>query len=205
MLTLESKWALNFPLAVSPTSLALYSSGLGPAQDRARCSKLAVLVGVWGDMMVQCRASIIMGSAIDQWYTNMFCDRAWVDMCSKYAWYYMHRKLAQGLPEFAETVRGAWEQEREREQEWEREQEQERERTRGEDSEGWEETTQRRLTDEEGKWLQEVRKNPSLLTDEEKTVVERVRHERVVAEQKAHERVVAEKKEERFTRGNRKQ
>ena len=86
---------------------ALYSWGLGHARDRARYSKVVVLVGVWSGMMVQCRASIAMGSVIDRWYTNRDCDRAWVHVCSKYEWYYMHKKLVQGLPELAEKVRGA--------------------------------------------------------------------------------------------------
>ena len=45
---------------------ALYSWGLGHAQDRARYMQ----VGVRGDMLVQCRASIVMGSAIGQWHRN---------------------------------------------------------------------------------------------------------------------------------------
>ena len=56
-------------------------------------------VRVRGDimMMVQCRASIVMSSAIGQWRRNRFCDRAWVDVCSRYGWYYMHEKLVQGV------------------------------------------------------------------------------------------------------------
>ena len=72
---------------------ALYSWGLGHAQDRARYMMQA---GVRGDMMVRCRASVIMGSAIGQWHMNRVCDRAWVDVCSKYGWYHMHEKLVQG-------------------------------------------------------------------------------------------------------------
>ena len=58
--------------------------------------------GVWDDMMVQSRArvSIIMGLAVDQWYTNRVCDRAWVDVCSKYGWYHrgwVLQELVQGL------------------------------------------------------------------------------------------------------------
>ena len=78
---------------------ALYNWGLGHARDRAWYRKVVVLVGVWGDMMVRCRASIVMGSMIDRWYTNRDCDRAWVQVFSKYEWHYRHRKLVQGLPE----------------------------------------------------------------------------------------------------------
>ena len=114
---------------------------------------------------------------------------------------YMHRKLVQGLLELAGNVRGAWEQEQEREQgqEREREQEQEQERRREEDSEGWEATNQRQLADEEQYETSLTSVHPEwgllgLLTDEEKQVVARVRHERVVAEMKAQERVAAEEK-----------
>ena len=51
---------------------ALYSWGLGHAQDRARCMQ----VQVQGDTMVQCRTSLVMGSAIGQWHMNRVCDRA---------------------------------------------------------------------------------------------------------------------------------
>ena len=46
--------------------------------------------------MVQCRASIVMGSVIGQWHRNRVCDRAWVHV-SKYGWYCMHETLVQGL------------------------------------------------------------------------------------------------------------
>ena len=54
-------------------------------------------VRVQGDTMVQCRASIVMGSSIGQWHRNRVCDRAWVHVCSRYGWYCMHETLVQGL------------------------------------------------------------------------------------------------------------
>ena len=73
---------------------ALYSWGLGHAQDRARYMMQA---GVRGDMMVRCRASVIMGSAIGQWHMNRVCDRAWVDVCSKYGSLVLHaREIGKG-------------------------------------------------------------------------------------------------------------
>ena len=65
---------------------ALYSWGLGHAQDRARC----IQVKVRGDTMVQCRTSFVMGSAIGQWHRNRVYDRAWVQVCSRYGWYCKH-------------------------------------------------------------------------------------------------------------------
>ena len=76
---------------------ALYSWGLGHAQDRAW---YMMQVGVRGDMMVQCRVSVVMGSAMVQWHMNSVCDRAWVDVCSKYGWYHtgwVLQELVQGL------------------------------------------------------------------------------------------------------------
>jgi hypothetical protein len=72
---------------------ALYSWGLGHAQDRARC----IQVKVRGDTMVQCRKSFVMGSAIGQWHRNRVYDRAWVQVGSRYGWYCMHETLVQGL------------------------------------------------------------------------------------------------------------
>ena len=40
--------------------------------------------------MVQCRTSLVMGSAIGQWHRNRVYDRAWVQVCSRYGWYCKH-------------------------------------------------------------------------------------------------------------------
>ena len=31
------------------------------------------------------------------WAVAQVCDRAWVDVCSRYGWYHMHEKLVQGV------------------------------------------------------------------------------------------------------------
>ena len=48
-------------------------------------------------MIAKCRGSIVMGSVVDQWHMSSDCNRAWVQVCSKYGWYCMHEKLVQGL------------------------------------------------------------------------------------------------------------
>ena len=114
---------------------------------------------------------------LDRWWFNNCLNGKWAHLC----------KLAG-------KARGAWEQEQERERG------RGRERERAGDSEGWEAADQGRWTDLQFEGLERVL---GTLTDEEKQVVLRIRHDKVVAEQKARDKVAAE--EEARQRGCRKE